>query len=165
MAKTISITLSKTGLDKAIEAVEQQKTVLQSKAGAIAMKLAEEGAAKAKSEAERMDAVMYGELLESIRAESTGKTSSAVIADAPHAEFVEYGTGIVAKESGYKHPELPANWKHDSNEHGEAGWWYWNEELSAFINTKGMESRPFMYNTKTWLKDNADRIIRRELGK
>lgn len=165
MAKTISVKLSKEGLDKAIKAVEEEKAALRIKAGAIAMKLAEEGAAKAKSEVERMDAIMHGDLVDSIRAKATGVSSSAIIADAAHAEFVEYGTGIKAKESGYKHPELPSGWKHDSNEHGEAGWWYWNEELYAFINTKGMESRPFMYNTKTWLKDNAAIIAKKELSR
>lgn len=164
MAKTISVKLSKEGLDKAIKAVEEEKAALRIKAGAIAMKLAEEGAAYAKSEVERMDAIMYGNLVNSFSAESTGVSSSAIISDAAHAEFVEYGTGIKAKESGYKHPELPSGWKHDSNEHGEAGWWYWNEELYAFINTTGMESRPFMYNTKTWLKDNAARIAKEELS-
>lgn len=165
MAKTISVKLSKEGLDEAIKAVEEKKAALRIKAGAIAMRLAEEGAAYAKSEVERMDAIMYGNLVNSFSAEATGVSSSAIITDAAHAEFVEYGTGIKAKESGYKHPELPAGWEHDSNEHGEAGWWYWNEELYAFINTKGMESRPFMYNTKTWLKDNAASIAKEELSR
>ena len=162
--KKISLTLSRDGIQRGIDQIRAYKNSLDQQAGVVARELAAQGAEKARWEVENMDAVMDGELLDSIRDEMTGATSSAVVADAPHAPFVEYGTGIEAKESGIVHPELPQNWKHDSNEHGKAGWWYWNEKIGAFMHTTGMVPRPFMYNTKTWLLDNAVEIAKRALS-
>lgn len=83
--------------------------------------------------------------------------------------YVEFGTGIVGSEN--QHPALEsgeAKWGYDIKGHGESGWWYpakegnWrnpytfrgeNGNLLAW--TKGMPSRPFMYDTMLWLKEQV----------
>lgn len=66
-----------------------------------------------------------------------------IIAGSSHAAFVEFGTGVVG--SADPHPAYP--WSYDTNGHGEAGWVYFNEDLGMFFWTKGIPSRPFMFNT------------------
>lgn len=80
--------------------------------------------------------------------------------------FVEFGTGVVGL--AHQHPEsYKAGWGYDDYGHGEAGWWYptteqdlnpykWTDkegQLRAW--TKGMPSRPFMYDTMQWLKQQT----------
>jgi hypothetical protein len=83
------------------------------------------------------------------------------------ALYVEFGTGIVGSQE--QHPAVgngETKWGYDLKGHGESGWWYpakegnWrnrytfrgeNGNLLAW--TKGMPSRPFMYDTMLWLKD------------
>jgi len=81
--------------------------------------------------------------------------------------YVEFGTGVRGLEN--QHPAVgngDVNWAYNTKGHGEQGWWYevsegnyknpitWRDKegtLRAW--TKGMPSRPFMYNTMLWLKD------------
>ena len=67
-----------------------------------------------------------------------------------HAAFVCFGTGIVGKNN--QHPNIAiAGWKYDVNDHGELGWWYIGRDGRAHW-TKGMPSRPYMYNTAQQLR-------------
>lgn len=91
-----------------------------------------------------------------------------------HATFVEYGTGI--KGSRNPHPN-PTGWSYDTNNHGESGWWYptdmsdpnptkrigSNGEVYAW--TKGMASRPFMYETWLYCRRIATKTINKHLRK
>ena len=73
-----------------------------------------------------------------------------IYTDCDWAAFVEFGTGVVGKSN--PHPDTGlANWKYDTNNHGEAGWWYFND--GEWHWTKGMPSRPFMYETAQELRD------------
>ena len=80
--------------------------------------------------------------------------------------FVEFGTGVVGL--AHQHPEsYKAGWGYDDYGHGEKGWWYpttegdlnpykWTDpegQLRAW--TKGMPSRPFMYDTMLWLRQQT----------
>lgn len=80
--------------------------------------------------------------------------------------FVEFGTGVVGLS--HQHPEAyKAGWGYDDYGHGEKGWWYPTDEqdpnpykkvdsegqLRAW--TKGMPSRPFMYDTMVWLRQQT----------
>lgn len=83
--------------------------------------------------------------------------------------YVEFGTGVRGLEN--QHPSIKSGeavWSYDKNGYGEGGWWYeisednlknpyrWRKKdgtLKAW--TKGMPSRPFIYNTMLWLKDQV----------
>ena len=88
------------------------------------------------------------------------------------ALYVEYGTGIVG--AGSPHPAPEVDWTYGTR---EGGWWYRvTEEVYAqmkelgmtvgenkteglfYAHTKGMPSRPFMYETKVFIQD----LIRKE---
>jgi len=83
--------------------------------------------------------------------------------------FVEYGTGMVGSRAG--HPDASGSgWIYDVNSHGESGWWYpttandknptKKETDDGFIAwTKGMRSRPFMYETYLWAVENFNKIV------
>lgn len=92
-----------------------------------------------------------------------------------YAIFVEYGTGIVGSQN--PHPKLDTiGWIYDVNQHGEKGWYYptiesdpnpykimINGQLYAW--TKGMPSRPFMYETWLWGTRSANNIINKHINK
>jgi hypothetical protein len=83
-------------------------------------------------------------------------------ANAPYAVYVEFGTGVIGKSNPHPAPE---GWKYDVNEHGDKGWWYFNERDQKWHWTKGMASRPFMYNTLQELQREAEKIARRVFNK
>jgi len=119
----------------------------------------------------RIGDLVYKRLLENISYYGLGDTSLAstatitrywdgfaVSVGADYAFFVEYGTGVVGQSS--PHPSYVGKWEYDTNGHGIDGWYYpttesdpnpykhyYNGVLYGF--TRGMPSRPFMYNT--WL--------------
>jgi len=83
--------------------------------------------------------------------------------------YVEFGTGI--KGLANPHPAIASGqvfWAYDQKGRGKKGWWYpvkegnyknpitWTDDegtLRAW--TKGMPSRPFMYDTMVWLLDRV----------
>lgn len=87
------------------------------------------------------------------------------------AVFVEYGTGIVGKNS--PHPD-PGSWSYPGTE----SWVYpitestyeamkskgmvvsKNKDGQCFAATKGMESRPFMYETSRFIEDLIEKKAR-----
>lgn len=76
--------------------------------------------------------------------------------------YVEFGTGVVGQRTSHN---LRSSANYDINGHGDKGWWYpttetdpnphkWTDPdgvLRAW--TKGMPSRPFMYETMLWLQE------------
>lgn len=58
-----------------------------------------------------------------------------------YAGFVEYGTGIIGNGT---HP-LSKNYQYDMNGHGEAGWFFLDEN-GVLHWTQGMEAHRFMYD-------------------
>lgn len=75
--------------------------------------------------------------------------------------YVEFGTGVVGSRTPHS---LMSSMSYDANGHGDKGWWYPTDEsdpnphkwtdpngvLRAW--TRGMPSRPFMYETMLWLQ-------------
>jgi hypothetical protein len=93
-----------------------------------------------------------------------------------YAFFVEYGTGI--KGENKPHPKaMEVGWDYDVNEHGDYGWWYpttmdnpyFIKHKVRYVNgtpyawTKGMESRPFMYETWLYGRRIATKTINKHL--
>lgn len=96
-----------------------------------------------------------GNLLSSIVGESGGGSPAGsnygfVKCKCGYAVYVEFGTGVVGKDK--QHPDLSiVGWHYDVNGHGELGWFYPGKD-GKFHWTKGMPSRPFMYNTALQLR-------------
>ena len=106
-----------------------------------------------------------GHIRDSIKATYDPKTKIITVrAGSEWAVFVEYGTGILGKNS--PHPE-PGTWSYPGTE----SWVYpitedeydamkskgmavaKNKEGQCFAATKGMESRPFMYETTLFIEE------------
>lgn len=134
--------------------IRDYRKSFQDKCEEFAYRMAEEGVAIAQLKILGFDAVMTGELLDSMNLEAGDIVSNGatyyVYTDCDWASFVEFGTGVIGSQN--PHPETGlANWKYDVNNHGESGWWYFND--GEWHWTKGMPSRPFMYETGQELRD------------
>ena len=106
-------------------------------------------------------AVDTGELLNSMKAEAGDVIQAGskwiVFTDCPHAAYVEFGTGIVGERDPHPDTSL-VGWRYDINEHGEAGWHYYKN--GEWHWTKGMQSRPFMYETGRDLRMKVSKIAK-----
>lgn len=143
----ITARLSAESLRKAAAEVRAYKARIEKLAVDLAAELAAQGAQIAIVEAEGIRDT--GNLLSSIVGEAGGNYGF-VKCKCGYAVYVEFGTGVVGKDN--PHPDLSiAGWRYDVNGHGELGWWYPGKD-GKFHWTKGMESRPFMYNTAQQLR-------------
>ena len=149
-----------------INSLESYKQSLRQKTDAMLQNLAAKGEEIAKSECP----VRTGHLFNSITGLCDGNGKAIIRVNCPYAVYVEMGTGI--KGANSPHPNtavLGFTFAYDRNGHGEKGWWYPTDEKDPnptkitakngkiYAWTRGMPSRPFMYNTAQQLKD----IIRR----
>lgn len=145
MPKTIKVALSTQSIDSALKEIESYKQDLKRKTDSLIQAIVQECVDIARAKIVQMNAVMMGELLGSIQGVYDPATGIGVIfTDCPHAVFVEFGTGSVGSNS--PHPDY-GSWKYDSNNHGEAGWWYFGDWDGNWHWTKGMPSRPFLWET------------------
>lgn len=164
MPKKITINaLSKSSIENAIRQLRAYKNDLTYKCQLLAEKLAEKGVEIARVQIADLDAIFTSELLSSIHAEYKGSTKGgsvwSVVAGTDHAMFVEFGTGIVGKQSPYP-GELPdgVSWEYASGKtirqlaDGRYGWFYKDDDGQWWF-TEGMPSRPFMYHTSIQLRD------------
>ena len=134
--------------------IHEYRESLSDKCDEFAYRLTEEGVAIAQLKILSFDAVMSGELLDSMNLESGTIVSNGstyyIYTDCEWAKFVEFGAGITGAEN--PHPDVGLiNWKYDTNSHGEKGWYYFKN--GEWHWTKGMPSRPFMYETGRELRD------------
>ena len=164
MPKKITINaLSKSSIENAIKQLRAYQNDLTYKCKLLAEKLAEKGVEIARVQIADLDAIFTSELLSSIHTEYKGSTKGgsvwSVVAGTDHAMFVEFGTGIVGKQSPYP-GELPdgVSWEYASGKtirqlaDGRYGWFYKDDDGQWWF-TEGMPSRPFMYYTSIQLRD------------
>lgn len=152
--KSIDMDLSTQSINRAIKEVQAFRNELKAKCWELVQALTMEGAEIAKMQVVSMDAFDTGELEQSIQGMFfPGERCGFVIAGAPYAIYVEYGTGIIGKES--PHPEADGNYDYDVHQHGDGGWVYKSDKDGQFHWTAGYVSRPFMYNTLRWLEEAA----------
>lgn len=144
--------LSAKGFRDIAKQIRKYRNDLTDKCEEFVYRMAEEGIALAQLKILDFDAVFSGDLLNSMSLEAGDIVSNGVTyyvyTDCDWAAFVEFGTGVVGKEN--PHPEANG-WKYDINEHGESGWFYFKG--GAWHWTRGMPSRPFMYETGQELRD------------
>lgn len=152
--KSIDMDLSEKSINQAIREIKSFRDELKRKCWELVEALTMEGAEVAKMQVASMEAVYTGELEQSIKGMFfPSERCGFVIAEAPYAIYVEYGTGIVGKNN--PHPEAEGKYDYDVHEHGEDGWIYKDNKDGSFRWTKGFISRPFMYNTLRWLEEAA----------
>lgn len=152
--KSIDMDLSTKSINQAIREIRSFRDELRRKCWELVETLTIEGAEIAKMQVTSMEAFDTGELEESIKGMFfPSERCGFVIAEAPYAIFVEYGTGIVGENN--PHPEADGNYDYDVHQHGESGWVYKNGKDGKYYWTKGFISRPFMYNTLRWLEEAA----------
>lgn len=134
--------------------IREYRKSIPDKCEEFAYRMAEEGVAIAQMKILGFDAVMTGELLDSMNLEAGDIVSNGatyyIYTDCPWAKFVEFGTGIIGSENPHPDPSI-AGWKYDTNDHGEKGWYYYRD--GEWHWTKGMPSRPFLFETGQALKD------------
>lgn len=179
----IKFSLSEKPIRQAINALEAYKKELKDKCNLLCRRLAEKGVEIARAEIVNLDAVFTSELLDSIHSEDKGNGIWAVVAGTDHALFVEFGTGQVGQQSPYPY-EFPEgiSWSYNTGKTirqalndivihgstfvktGEYYWTYIGKDGKAHI-TKGMPSRPFMYNTANELRDKIVETAREVFGK
>lgn len=171
--KTIDMELSTQSINRAIKEIESFRKQLVNCCDELVKTLVAEGIVVAQMNVMSMNAVYTGKLEDSIDGVFFPEDHLGVIfTKVPYAIFVEYGTGIVGAQNA--HPGInDEDWKdpvamkdgklyleYDSGNHGEDGWVYYctTDNNKRFRWTKGMPSRPFMYNTYKWLHENAERL-------
>jgi len=167
MSKKISFGLSVSEVDNAVKELRQYKSEITYKCQRFAERLAEEGVYIARVKIAEYNAIYTSELLDSINHEYGGSIQDGskwiIYTGCEYAPFIEFGTGIVGSQN--PHPDTSiANWKYDINEHGEAGWFYFNERDGKWHWTKGMQSRPFMFETGQELRKIIVKIAREVFG-
>lgn len=152
----IKMRLTSRSIEEAIREVKQYKQQLDERTKALIRALVDKGVEIAKVQVRELGAVYTGQLEASITGFFDEETGVGIIrTDCPYAVYVEFGTGVVGQRN--PHPEPIEGWEYDINKHGDAGWWYFNERDQKWHWTKGMESRPFMYNTLQILKAEAEK--------
>jgi hypothetical protein len=157
------INLNPREIDRLIKDIKQYKRELAEKVNLLIGELTDYGVEVAKAQVRELGAWYTGELESSIEGYFSPSVGVGIIkAGAPYAVYVEFGTGVVGKSQ--PHPS-PDDWRYDINEHGESGWWYFNDYTGHPQWTKGMPSRPFMYNTARELENACERIAREVFGR
>ena len=169
--KTISMNcLSQSSIQNAIKQLRDYQNSLAYKCQMVAQKLAEKGVEIARVQIADLDAVFTSELISSIHSEYEGITKGggvwAVVAGTDHALMVEFGTGIVGKQSPYP-GKLPdgVTWNYASGKtirqlaDGRYGWFYPADDGNWYF-TEGMPSRPFMYYTSLQLMKLVEKTVK-----
>ncbi len=85
----------------------------------------------------------------------------------PKKTAVEFGTGTCTDRKGSgRHPKAQEfGYQYDVNGHGEDGWYYFDQNQNRVRWTKGMRSRPFMFETSVELIDNLENTAKEVFGK
>lgn len=163
MSKTIKIDLfDSRSIRKAVNSVrDYEKEFLKACTRALEA-LTERGVNVAKIAIVAFGAVGYtGNLEAGIQGLFNSATRQGIIfSDTYYAAFVEYGTGIVGELM--PHPEAEEDgWQYDINNHGAEGWLYYNENDGKRHRTWGYVARPFLYETRLQLEQEAPEVYRR----
>lgn len=153
--------LSASGFRKLAKEIRDYRKSLEDKCYEFARRLAEEGVEIAKMKVSELGAIDSGELINSITWQEDGSPKNGsrflILTTSDHAIYVEFGTGIKGLRS--PHPDKSiVGWKYDINEHGDAGWYYYKD--GEWHWTRGMPSRPFMYETGIELRHRINEIAR-----
>lgn len=154
---TIRISLSPASISEAIQKIEQYRKKVETADEALVKLSVERGTQQAKELASYMNIYDTGELMNGIVGDEQGEEGE-ILSTAAHSAFCEFGTGARGKASPHPEPGI-AGWRYDVNEHGEQGWFYIGKDGKTHW-TKGMPSRPYMYDTAKLLRQAIPDLAR-----
>lgn len=164
--KILKSDLSVSGIKALQKQLQDYQKDITQKCEEFARKMAEKGIEIAKMKITDYKAIYTEELLKSINSEQGAVIQNGatwiVYTNCPWAKFVEFGTGIVGERSPHPNSSI-IGWKYDVNEHGEKGWFYFRD--GEWYWTKGMPSRPFMYETAMELQQEIVKTAKEVFGK
>lgn len=155
----ISLKLNGESISKALKDIQAYQKKVESAGQNLTKRLTEQGVSLAQQNASYMNVYDSGELVNGIDSEYQGE-KGYVVSNAKHSAFCEFGTGVVGKND--PHPNPADGWTYDVNEHGELGWWYYDRYGNRRW-TKGMPSRPYMYDTARMLRNMIIPMAKEEL--
>lgn len=168
LLKSIDIELTAASINAAIREINMMANQLEEQCLELVRLMQEEGVSIAKMQVMALDAVMTGDLEQSIKGVFDKERGVGIVySDVPHALFVEFGTGVEGDRTFHDMSGAEnINWEYDTNQHGDNGWWYpapwgwWIPKEGAHAGepmawTKGMPARPFMLDTLRWLEEIA----------
>jgi phage gpG-like protein len=160
MSKTISFGLSVKEIQSAIKQVEAYKKELTVKCQRLVEVLTAKGIDIAKFHVRDLGAFYTGELESSIGGYYSPSLGTGIIyAGSFYAVWVEFGSGMVGEQS--PHPLAgQVGYVYDVNDHGSAGWTYFNDSDGKYHWTTGMPSRPFMYLTAKELDAICEKVAK-----
>lgn len=165
MSKRFNTGLSGSGFRKVAKGIRQYRNELTDKCYEFAEKLADKGVQIAQLKISSSGAVESGELMESMSLEPgdlmTDGARFIIYTGCQWAAYIEFGTGLIGSQNPHPDPSL-ANWKYDVNLHGEKGWYYHKD--GEWHWTKGMMSRPFMYETGKEIATMVAEVAREVFG-
>lgn len=163
--KIFKTDLSVSGIKELQKQLQDYQNDLTKKCEEFVRRLAEKGVEIAKMKITDYDAIYTGELLASINSEQGAVIQNGIqwiiYTNCPWAKFVEFGTGIVGEHSPHPNTSI-IGWKYDVNEHGEKGWFYFRD--GEWHWTKGMPSRPFMFETAMELRQEIVKVAKEVFG-
>lgn len=154
----IRVSLDANSIDEAITKLKDYQARVEAAGTKIVERLTKDGAKQAQDLVSYMNAVDTGELMGSIIGEADGNKGT-ITAGTDHAAYVEFGTGVVG--AGSPHPN-PVGWAYDINGHGDAGWIYKGDDGRLHW-TRGMPSRPYMYDTAQMLAEAVPQVAQEVL--
>lgn len=161
--RVIRMGLNTQDINRAIREVRAYKQEVIEKTKSLVAELTDYGVEVARVQLAQLGVDYTGALSASMVGYFSPATGVGIIrAGSAYAVFVEFGTGVVG--AGSPHPD-PVGWQYDANNHGEKGWMYFNDNDQKWHWTKGMESRPFMYNTARTLEQECSQIAKEVFGR
>lgn len=83
---------------------------------------------------------------------------------APHAPFVEFGTGVVGQSHPHKDHHL-YDWVYDTNSHGNEGWYYYDPDRGKVRWTKGQVASAQHLKTAVDLRSVTKKVAKERLQK
>lgn len=153
-------------IDKAIEELEKYEKQVEKNVETFIKRLVDEGVEIAKAKIISLPAVESGELLGSVKPGEIVDNKGVIVVDSAYAVFVEFGSGVANNKSGSSHPKSGELGMSPIGTYGEGkgsnpdGWWYFDKKQGRKRWTKGMPSRPFMYETARELEHRVNDIAR-----
>ena len=157
------VNLSASELEKLITELKTNLKDLKDKNQEFVRKMTERGHQIVQEqivEKGKINALSTGELFNSVVSVYDASANVGMVeVTAPHAAFVEFGTGVVGK--GSPHPEAMQNgWNYDYNNRGSEGWLYFNPNDGKLHRTAGQPASPFFYDARKQLEDEKLSIAR-----
>ena len=159
---SLSAKLSTVGVRSLREEVARRRDALPSLCDELCRRLAEEGVATAVA----LAPVDTGALRAGIHLAVRGDRSYLVVADAAHAAFVEFGTGVVGEGTypgevpeGWEYLRDPPRspWAHDAD---DVSTWHYLGMDGAFHATRGQEASCYMGGAAEELRQRVAAVAR-----